>query len=310
MHIESDKITNQASAAITIIIPCWNEQNNLAALHKAILAAVLNDHQRHYDIIFVDDGSSDQSVATIRSIASSSPVPTCLLSLPEHQGKAAALAAGIAAASGDVVVTIDADLQNDPQDIPRLVAKIAEGHDVVCGWRVKRRGEQRRAILSRLFNWAISLVSITPLHDSNCGLKAIRIEKLHAVRLYGQLHRFIVLLMPRDTKITEVEIAHHVRLSGKSKYTLTRYFHAFRDFPLALLVYKNPARMSYAKPIVSAASSLLAATIICFANEWFCFMSLTFLSGSYVAFLFAQYVRYWRQPTLLERRISSEYCGK
>ena len=177
----------------------------------------------------MDDGSVDGSFAALTRLHSGAD-NVRVVRLRRNFGKAAALAAGFAQMSGDVVVTIDGDLQDDPAEIPRLLAKLDEGFDLVTGWKTRRRDPFSRRILSKVFNWVVGHMSGVRLHDMNCGLKAYRAEVAHGLVLYGELHRFIpVLAHEQGYRVAELPVNHRPREHGRSRYGLERYFRGFLD---------------------------------------------------------------------------------
>jgi glycosyltransferase involved in cell wall biosynthesis len=217
-----------ARVVISIVVPLFNEEESIEALFGEI-AAVLDLAERPYEIVFVDDGSTDGSYAALTRLHESSD-NVKVVRLRRNFGKAAALQAGFLHASGDFVVTIDADLQDDPAEIPALLAKLDEGFDLVSGWKRNRRDPLMRRLLSRVFNRVTAVVSGVRLHDVNCGLKAYRAEVVHGIRLYGELHRFIpVLASYQGYRITELPVSHRPRPHGSSRYGLERYLRGFLD---------------------------------------------------------------------------------
>jgi dolichol-phosphate mannosyltransferase len=179
--------------------------------------------------VFVDAGSTDGTFAALTRLHAHTD-NTRVVRLRRNFGKAAALAAGFAQAQGETVVTIDGDLQDDPAEIPRLLAKLDEGFDLVTGWKAKRRDPLRRRILSRIFNAVSGRVSGLKLHDMNCGLKAYRAEVLDGMRIYGELHRFLpVLAHYRGYRVAELPVNHRPRQHGRSRYGLERYVRGFLD---------------------------------------------------------------------------------
>jgi glycosyltransferase involved in cell wall biosynthesis len=208
---------------LSIIVPVYNEEENLDMLHEEIAEAV-NPLALPWELIFVDDGSKDNSVQKIRQIVKANPEKVRAVVLRRNFGQTAAIAAGIDQASGDVVVLLDADLQNDPADIPAMIEKIKEGYDVVSGWRYDRQDNfLTRTLPSRIANWLISWVTRVKLHDYGCTLKAYCREVITGFRLYGEMHRFIpVYANSVGARITEVKVHHHPRKFGKTKYGLER----------------------------------------------------------------------------------------
>lgn len=213
---------------LSIVIPVFNEEESLPELARRI-AEVTRRESIDYQVIFVDDGSSDNSWPVIEKLcAQQSNIRG--LRLRRNFGKAAALAAGFNHAGGDWVITMDADLQDDPNEIPRLLAKLDEGFDVVSGWKKERHDPWHKVLPSRLFNGMISGLTGVRLHDHNCGLKAYRQEVLREVHLYGEMHRFVpVLAAARGFRVAEIVIQHHARQHGKSKYGFERFIKGFLD---------------------------------------------------------------------------------
>jgi glycosyltransferase involved in cell wall biosynthesis len=213
---------------ISVVVPVYDEELTLAPLYDE-LAAALDPLTRPWEVVFVDDGSSDGSFATLTRLHAAHD-NVRVIRLRRNFGKAAALAAGFAQAQFDVVVTIDADLQDDPGEIPRLLAKLDEGFDLVTGWKTKRRDPWLRRALSKVFNAATSRVSGLRLHDLNCGLKAYRADVLAGVRIYGELHRFLpVLAHYRGFRVAELPVNHRPRAHGRSRYGPERYLRGFFD---------------------------------------------------------------------------------
>ena len=207
---------------ISVFLPVFNEEPNLRPLHEKLDRA-LAELGRMAEIIYVDDGSTDGSLAVLREIAASDPRVRVIV-LRRNYGQTPAMAAGIHAARGRVLIPMDADLQNDPVDIARLLEKIDEGYDVVSGWRRNRQDPLiTRKIPSKLANWFISKIGGVPLHDYGCSLKAYRRESLADVPLYGEMHRFIPIYASwSGARVTEIPVEHHARTMGKSKYGLSR----------------------------------------------------------------------------------------
>jgi dolichol-phosphate mannosyltransferase len=213
---------------ISVVVPVHDEERTVALLFGELQAA-LDPLGEPWEAVFVDDGSTDGSFAALTRLHSDQP-GVRVVRLRRNFGKAAALAAGFAQAEGDVVVTIDADLQDDPAEIPRLLAKLDEGFDLVSGWKAHRRDPFARRLLSRIFNWVTGRVSGLRLHDLNCGLKAYRAEVVQGLRLYGELHRFIpVLAHYRGYRIAELPVNHRPREHGRSRYGVERYLRGFLD---------------------------------------------------------------------------------
>jgi glycosyltransferase involved in cell wall biosynthesis len=225
---------------LSVIIPIFNEVENVDEMHAALRAALT---AYDYELILVDDGSTDGTVARLEALAAGDPERTCIVEFRRNFGQTAAIAAGIDTASGEVIVLIDADLQEDPADIPMLVEKIQEGYDVVSGWRKDRKDTfLTRTLPSRMANALISRVTGVRLHDYGCTLKAYRREVLQGFRLYGEMHRFIPAYAGGvGARIIEVPVTHRPRLRGKAKYGLERTFKVILDlFTVKFLIsYAN-----------------------------------------------------------------------
>jgi glycosyltransferase involved in cell wall biosynthesis len=214
---------------ISVVIPVHDEERSVALLYEELVAA-LEPSGEPWEAIFVDDGSEDGSFAALTRLHAQAPNAK-VVRLRRNFGKATALAAGFAQAQGEIVVTIDGDLQDDPAEIPRLLAKLDEGFDLVSGWKTRRRDPWRRRLVSRIFNAVTSRVSGLRLHDLNCGLKAYRAEVVRGLSLYGELHRFIpVLAHYRGFRVAELPVNHRPRTHGRSRYGLERYVRGFLDF--------------------------------------------------------------------------------
>lgn len=217
---------------VTIVIPCYNEAETVPRLVAALdqTEATLRQMGRQSEVILVDDGSRDGSFAKLREAAATRPWMR-LIRFRRNYGQTAAMAAGFKAARGEVVIPIDADLQNDPADIPKLLAKLDEGYDVVSGWRRDRKDKvATRKIPSWIANWVIGRVSGVRLHDYGCTLKAYKREFLEEVNLYGEMHRFIPIYAKwAGARVTEMVVTHHPRREGKSKYGLMRTFKVLLD---------------------------------------------------------------------------------
>jgi dolichol-phosphate mannosyltransferase len=206
---------------LSVIIPVYNEAASLPQLIGE-LNAVADEHGYDLQTIIVDDGSTDGTWNMILQLADGDP-HILGIRLRRNFGKAAALSAGFHAAEGERIVTIDGDLQDNPAEIVRLLAKLDEGYDVVSGWKQKRFDPWHKVIPSRLFNWLVSRLTGVHLHDHNCGLKAFRREVMHEIRLYGELHRFVpVLAAAKGFRSSEVVVGHRPRKFGKSKYGFSR----------------------------------------------------------------------------------------
>jgi len=216
---------------LSIVVPIYNENESLPFLHRSIHEAMDGLPDLDWEVVYVDDGSVDGSPLVLEKLASEDQVHTQFVELRRNFGQTAAIAAGIDYACGEVIILLDADLQNDPADIPMMLKKIEEGYDVVSGWRVDRKDVFLTRILpSRLANWLISTVTGVHLHDYGCTLKAYRREVLMDFRLYGEMHRFIPAYADSvGARMIEVPVQHHARKYGKTKYGLTRTLKVILD---------------------------------------------------------------------------------
>jgi glycosyltransferase involved in cell wall biosynthesis len=214
---------------LSIIIPIYNEEENIRPLYEQLKVA-LQGQGLSYEIITVDDGSSDNSFGILKELHRQD-THLKVIRFRRNFGQTAAFAAGFDQSQGEVVVTMDADLQNDPADIPVLLKKVAEGYDVVSGWRMDRKDPfLSRRLPSKIANWLISQVTGVHLHDYGCSLKAYRREVIQGVQLYGELHRFIPALASwMGVSVTEIPVQHHPRRFGKSKYGISRTIRVILD---------------------------------------------------------------------------------
>jgi glycosyltransferase involved in cell wall biosynthesis len=213
---------------LSVVVPVRNEERSVALLYDE-LAAALDPLGEPWEAVFVDDGSTDGSFAALTRLHAAA-ANVRVVRLRRNFGKAAALMAGFDQSQGDTIVTIDGDLQDDPSEIPRLLAKLDEGFDLVSGWKTRRRDPLTRRVLSRIFNAVTSRFSGIRLHDMNCGLKAYRAEVVRGLRIYGELHRFIpVLAHYRGYRVAELPVNHRPREHGRSRYGPERYLRGFLD---------------------------------------------------------------------------------
>jgi glycosyltransferase involved in cell wall biosynthesis len=215
-------------AVISVVVPVFNEERSVALLYEELQAA-LDPLGDSWEAVYVDDGSTDGTFAALTRLHSRTD-NVRVVRLRRNFGKAAALSAGFANAHGEIVVTIDGDLQDDPAEIPRLLAKLTEGYDLVSGWKTKRRDPITRRIPSKIFNWMTGRMSGLHLHDLNCGFKAYRAEVVRGLVLYGELHRFIpVLAHEQGYRVSELPVNHRPREHGRSRYGVERYLRGFLD---------------------------------------------------------------------------------
>jgi glycosyltransferase involved in cell wall biosynthesis len=213
---------------ISVVVPLLNEEATLEELYREI-ATALEPRGEPFEVVFVDDGSTDRSLDVLHHLHDTAE-NVVVVHLRRNFGKAAALKAGFLEARGEIIVTIDADLQDDPAEIPQLLAKLDEEFDLVSGWKTRRSDPFLRRLFSRIFNATTGLISGVRLHDVNCGLKAYRTEVLQDMRLYGELHRFIpVLAAYQGYRIAEIPVNHRAREHGRSRYGPERYLRGFLD---------------------------------------------------------------------------------
>jgi len=216
---------SEAVRLVSFVIPCYNEEESLALLYNGIA-----EHTEYpFEIIFIDDGSTDRSREVVRRLHEKDE-RVRLIAFRKNFGKAAALQAGFQSCRGDIVITMDADLQDEPAEIGHFIQKIGEGFDVVSGWKFTRNDPLEKRLPSKLFNKVVSKTSGVKLHDFNCGFKAYRGEVVKSINVYGELHRYIPVLAHRKGfRITEISVQHNPRRFGKSKYGIERYLRGFFD---------------------------------------------------------------------------------
>ena len=213
---------------ISVVIPSYNEKDSIPEL-TAQLTSVLDGMHVQWEVWYVDDGSHDGSAEALRALHAKDP-RFKMIRFRRNYGKSAALAVGFEQAQGRYVVTMDADLQDDPAEIPSMIAKIEEGYDMVSGWKKKRYDPISKTIPSKFFNFVTGKLSGIDIHDFNCGLKAYRVEVVKTVNLYGEMHRYIpVLAKMAGFTVTELVVKHHPRKYGSTKFGLSRFFKGFLD---------------------------------------------------------------------------------
>ena len=259
-----DSIEVVGTPTLTITVPIYNEEANIRPLYEKVCDA-MEELDKPWELVLVDDGSRDGSAALLDAIAEGDSRVT-VIHFARNYGQTAAMMAGMDHARGEIIVPMDGDLQNDPSDITRLLAKLDEGFDVVSGWRKDRQDHAiKRNLPSRLANSLISRVSGVHLHDYGCSLKAYRREALEGVKLYGEMHRFVPIYAAwNGARVTEIPVTHHPRLHGESKYGLERVVKVVLD----LLVVKFLFRYS-GKPIyVFGGFGLLSILLGFLAGVW------------------------------------------
>jgi glycosyltransferase involved in cell wall biosynthesis len=257
---------------ISVVIPIYNEEANLALLYGE-LTEVMKTLDRSYEILFVDDGSQDSSFTTLQSIQEADP-RVVVVQFRRNFGQTAAMSAGFDYSSGDVIITMDGDLQNDPRDIPRFIEKIEEGFDVVTGWRHERKDKfLSRRLPSIIANKIISWTTGVALHDYGCTLKAFRKEVIKNIRLYGEMHRFIpAIASGMGISFTEIKVNHRARQFGTSKYGISRTIRVVLDLITVkfLLSYATrPIQIFGLLGVISGSAGFLLALIMTIQRQFF-----------------------------------------
>lgn len=213
---------------LSVVIPVYNEEENVCPLCEK-LQKQLNSIGRTYEIIFVDDGSTDTTFEKLSELKTTG-YPCRIIKFRKNFGKSPALNAAFKYTKGSIIITMDGDLQDDPGEIPLFLSKINEGFDLVCGWKYPRQDPLTKTIPSRIFNKLTSFVTCVHIHDFNCGFKAYKRETVKNLNLYGEMHRYIpVIIAGSGYKVTEIKVCHHPRVSGKSKYGFSRLFKGVLD---------------------------------------------------------------------------------
>ena len=214
---------------LSVVVPVYNEYENIPLLYDAVYDA-LKDLNKDWELILVNDGSKDNSMDALKEAAEKDPLHVKVIGLRRNFGQTAAIAAGVDHASGEIIVLMDADLQNDPSDIPAMLSKLDEGYDLVSGWRKDRKDPFLRSFISRIANRIICRVTGVNLHDYGCTLTAYRREVITVFRLYGEMHRFIPAFANNfGARIVEMPVKHHPRVLGKSKYGFERIVKVILD---------------------------------------------------------------------------------
>lgn len=245
---------------LSIVIPLYNEAESLAELY-ARLHAILENLQQSAEVIFVDDGSTDGSFDRVLELHQHD-ARVRIIQFRRNYGKSAALAAGFARARGRRLITLDADLQDDPAEIPRLLAKLDEGYDLVSGWKRRRFDSLFKRLTSKIFNRVTSAFTGVHLHDINCGLKAYRREVTDTIQVYGQLHRFLpVLAFKEGYRLSEIEVQHHPRQYGRSKFGASRFTSGFFDLMTVLFLTRYTRRPLHLFGIAGLIAFLIGSAI-------------------------------------------------
>jgi glycosyltransferase involved in cell wall biosynthesis len=248
---------------VSVIIPAKNEQDSLKELCLNLLDVFSDDDTPLLEILFIDDGSTDQTWSILCDLHKEH-TNVYALRFNKNYGKSAALAAGISRANGSIVVTIDADLQDDPKEIPNLLNALDDGFDLVSGWKKERHDPWHKKAFSKVFNGIVSRVSGIQLHDFNCGLKAYRKEVFSHIRLYGEMHRFIpVLAANYGFRITEIPVTHHPRKFGRSKFGFERVLRAALDFVTVGFFTRYMQRPSHFFGPIGVVAGMMALVVLC-----------------------------------------------
>ncbi len=261
------------TSSLSVIVPVFNEQESLRRLADEIRAGIQGSVSE-WELIFVDDGSTDGSWQTIQQLASESP-HVCGIRLRRNFGKAAALTAAMQAAKGQLILMMDADLQDDPAEIPVLLQRIREGADVVNGWKKRRLDPWHKVYPSLIFNWLVSRLTGLKLHDHNCGLKMFRCEVAREIRIYGELHRFIAVLADaRGFRVAEQVVNHRSRQYGHSKYGVRRFLRGLLDLLTVTFLISFGRRPQHALGAVGLFFFSLGVAGLAYLGVLWCLMNL------------------------------------
>lgn len=254
---------------LSIIVPVKDEQDTLATLTGEIETALSARPELSYEIVFVDDGSTDKSWAVIDELSATHPAVRGV-QLRRNLGKAAALDAGVHRSVGDIVITMDGDLQDDPAEIPTFLDELAAGHDLVSGWKRDRKDPLSKRLPSKAYNFVTGAVTGVRLHDHNCGFKAARRAVYEQVPLYGELHRYVpVMAHSLGYRVTEIPVNHRARTFGRSKYGFERYFRGFIDLLTVLLLTKYGRRPAHLFGGTGVVLGLVGSVILAYlAGVW------------------------------------------
>ena len=250
---------------VSIIIPLLNEEESLGELYS-IISEVMDKNSLSYEICFVDDGSTDKSLDVLKELRQNNK-NIKILSFRKNYGKSAALSEGFKLARGEYIITMDADLQDDPAEIPNLINKLNEGFDMVSGWKKKRNDPLTKTIPSKFFNYTTSLLTGIKIHDFNCGLKAYRKEVIKEIPVYGELHRYLpVLAHWRGFRVGEIIVQHHPRKYGVTKFGWRRLFHGFFDLLTVLFITRYRQKPLHLFGSVGLASLTTGFTILIYLS--------------------------------------------
>jgi glycosyltransferase involved in cell wall biosynthesis len=275
---------------LSIVVPVYNEQDNIVCLHKEISDSV-GKMRKLCEVIYVDDGSTDETLEKLREINHQEKlgnIQTRIIKFSRNFGQTAAMQAGFDQAKGAIIVSLDGDLQNDPADIPKLIEKLDEKYDVVCGWRKDRKDKTLTRVLpSKVANWMIGKITGVPIHDNGCSLKAYRNSVVKSVRLYSDMHRFIpAIASMADARITEVVVNHRPRKFGKTKYGLSRVWKVLSDIvTIKMLVhFHNQPILWFALLSLIFAFFGLGFGIVSIANYFKGIRSIVYPTSSFLFF--------------------------
>ncbi|RMH65638.1 MAG: glycosyltransferase [Calditrichaeota bacterium] len=254
---------------ISIVIPMLNEEESLPELTRRLDEALTRTGQT-FEIIFIDDGSTDRSFERVRALKSTYPAIRAIR-FNKNFGKSAALSEGFRLARGEVVITMDADLQDDPAEIDALMRKLDEGYDLVSGWKKKRHDPLNKTLPSKFFNFITRLMTGIKIHDFNCGLKAYRRQVIKAIPVYGELHRYLpVLAHWMGFRVGEIPVQHHARKFGYSKFGVKRFFNGFFDLLTVLFITRFQQRPLHLFGFMGLGSSMLGVGILSYLTIlWF-----------------------------------------
>ena len=259
MNSNTQKKTTQR-VILSVVVPLYNEKDSLRELHGQICRAC-DEASIPFEVIYVDDGSTDGSFGVLQEIHAEDPCAK-VLQFRRNFGKSEALSAGFSVASGERIVTMDADLQDDPAEIPRLMAKLDEGYDLVSGWKKKREDPLSKKLPSRLFNGVTSFLTGIRIHDFNCGLKIYRHEVTDSLDVYGELHRYLPVIAHRNGfRVTELPVTHHPRKHGKTKFGVSRFSRGAFDFLTILFLTRFRKRPLHLFGILGFISSVVGLCI-------------------------------------------------
>lgn len=245
----------------SIILPLYNEEESIYELHEH-LHNVLQSTGLTYEIIYIDDGSTDRSAELVEALYQKHG-DIKFIQFRRNYGKSAALSAGFKAARGQFVITMDADLQDDPAEIPVLIAKLEEGYDLVSGWKKVRRDPLSKRLASRIYNFFTSVFSGIRLHDFNCGLKAYRHQVIKSIDVYGEMHRYLPVMAFRDGfRVTEIPVRHHPRKYGKSKYGAARFLRGAFDLITITFLTRYKKRPLHLFGLIGALSVVIGCVVL------------------------------------------------